>query len=169
MTNRVIEPQHRRKVLGALRTKVVAALLPGAMWICLAATPCLAGRYRFGVDLHPQQVGPNAWHFAIDLRVKPIGRPQFVGSQYDFASATQGIAIDYDFNSAQGGSGFSDARTFMAIAPTLFDPIDGFKNGWDATDLKDGIFSGVVYSTAPPTAVYFMIEARRFVRVRRPH
>ena len=166
--NRVVERQHRLKISGLLRTRVVAAMLPGAMWICLAATPCLAGRYRFGVDRHPQQVGPNAWHFTIDLRVRPIGKVQFVGSQYDFVSATQGLAIDYDFNSAQGGTGFSDSRRFMAIAPTLFNPIDGFMNGWDVADLKDGTFSGVIYATAPPTAVYFMIEARHFVRVRHP-
>jgi hypothetical protein len=97
--------------------------------------------------------------------VKPAGALRFVWSQYDFADPTEGVAVDYDFNGA--GTDFFDRRTFYAIAPTLFDQLDGFINGWDVADMNDGRFSGVVYATAPLTTVHFSIEADRLVPVLR--
>lgn len=142
-----------------------AAVLACAISMCLAATTCSATEVREAVDEQPQQIGPNLWHFAVRVGVRPLGAVQFACAEYDFAAPTEGIEVDYDFNGA--GLDFADDRMFYAIAPTLFDQIHGFINGWDAFDLRDGIFSGVVYATAPLTAVHLMIEADRLVRVRR--
>ena len=133
--------------------------------ICLAATTAGASEYRYAVDKHPRRIAANAWHFVIRTGVRPAGELHHVLSQYDFASPTQGIAVDYAFNGP--GMDYSDPRTFYAIAPTLFDPTDGPIDGWDVVDLQDGIFSGIVYSTARLTRVHLMIEADRLVRVRR--
>ncbi len=164
---RNISGQHSLlQLLRALGIKVLTAVMPVALWVCLASTACRATEWQSGVDAHPRRVGQNAWHFKIHLGVKPVGQLQFVGSQFDFAWQTRGIAVDYDFTFRRGG-GWSDSRSFQTIAPTLFDTVDGFINGWEATDLNDGTFSGVVYATAPPTAVYVLIAADSFVPVRR--
>ncbi len=140
-----------------------AAILLCALCIGLPAT-CLATEWLYAVDENPRQAGPNTWRFAIRTGVKPIGQLLFAWSQYDFASATQGIEVDYDFNGR--GIDFSDDRRFYAIAPTLFESIDGFLAGWDVADMNDGVFRGVVYSTAPLTRVHFIIEADSFIPVR---
>ena len=166
MKQDVLQHQQQLKTHLARGTKALTAPFFGVLWICLATTTCLATEWQFGIDQNPQPIGQGAWHFTIDLGVRPVGHLQFVGSQYDFDWFTEGITtIVYDFNVNQGGSGYSDSREFLAIAPTLYDPIDGFIHGWDVADLKDGTFSGVVYATAPLTAVYFLIEADRFVPV----
>ncbi len=136
---------------------VVGTMLSCVLWICVAPTACLATEWWIGVDQSPRQIAPNAWRFRIEVPVQPAGKLQFVGSEYDFASLTQGITVDYQFD--RPGISFSDPREFLAVAPTLFDPHDGFIHGWDLLDLKDGTFSGVVYATAPLTTVYFSIAA----------
>jgi hypothetical protein len=133
-----------------------------AFCICLATAPCLAESFS-AVDEQPQQIDANTWRFAVQVGVRPLGTLEFVGSQYDFASPTQGIEVAYGFR--RRGVDFSDSRTFYAISPTLFDQLDGFIDGWDLSDLRDGIFSGVVSATAPLTAVHFVIEADRLVPV----
>ena len=117
------------------------------------------------MEEHPQPIAANTWRFVIHLGVRPVGELQFVWSQYDFASATQGIDVDYAFNGT--GIDFSDPRTFSSIAPTLLDRLDGHTNGWDRADMADGTFSGVVYATAPLTTVSFGVEADRWVPVLR--
>jgi hypothetical protein len=142
---------------------VVGVILSSVLWIGVAPTTCLATEWWVGVDQNPRQIAPNAWRFRIKVPVTPAGQLQFVGSQYDFASLTQGITVHYQINGP--GSDFSDPGEFLAIAPTLFDLLDGFLNGWDLIDLKDGTFSGVVYATAPLTTVYFSIAAEGLVPV----
>ena len=144
---------------------VVVAMLPCALWTCLAATTCGATEFWYGVDESPRQVAPNTWRFSIKVPVKLAGQLEFVGSQYDFAGATEGIDVDYKFNGR--GIDFWDDRVFYAIAPTLFNLSDGFVNGWDLDDLANGTFSGVVTATAPLTTVHLSIVAESFVPVRR--
>lgn len=145
-----------------MKTLRRAAILLCALWIGLP-TICLATEWLYAVDENPRRAGPDMWRFSIKLGVKPIGQLLFAWSQYDFASATQGIEVDYDFNGR--GIDFSDDRRFYAIAPTLFESIDGFFAGWDVADMNDGVFRGVVYSTAPLTRVHFIIEAESFMPV----
>ena len=152
--------QRGRNFLASMRAFIILACSLGT---CFPTTTCLATEWCYGVDENPQQIGPNAWHFTIDLGLKPAGRLHFVSSQYDFAWPTEGIDVDYDFSKAH--IDFSDDRVFYAIAPTLFDDIDGYLGGWSAADMKDGIFSGVVYATAPLTTVYFGMEADHLVPV----
>lgn len=161
--NTVAQQQALRIILLALGRTVLVAILPAALCICLATTTCPAAEW-FGMDQSPRQIAANLWHFSINLGVRPVGHMQFVWSQYDFAWDTRGFAVVYDFN--PGRLSCADPRRFLSIAPTLFDPVDGYMHGWNATDLNDGTFSGVVYATAPLTTVYFLIEADRFVRVR---
>lgn len=78
--------------------RVVGTILSCALWICSGPATCLATEWWVGVDQNPQQIAPNAWRFRIKVPVKPAGQLQFVGSQYDFASFTQGITVDYQFN-----------------------------------------------------------------------
>ena len=142
------------------------AVLLCAAYLCLAATTCVASEFRYAVDEHPKQVRWNVWRFSVQVGAIPVGALDFACAQYDFATPTAGIAVDYDFDGA--GNDFSDDRLFYGIAPTLFDQYSGFINGWDISDLGDGIFSGLVYARAPLTAVHFMIEADQFAPVRQP-
>jgi len=145
--------------------KLVVLAAITAAWIGASATAGHALRWRYGVDARPQQIAPNAWHFSISLKATPRGQVYFASSQYDFAGATNGMVVTYDFT--QNTSGYTDSRSFLTVAPTLFEPADGYMNGWDAADLQDGTFSGVVYSTARLTAVHFYVEADSFARPRR--
>lgn len=144
--------------------RIVVGMVPSALAVCLATMPCLANEWREAVDQSPQQIGPGEWEFIVDLGAKPRG-PQFIGSQYDFDGATQGITVDYDYNGS--GIDFSDDREFLGIAPTLFNLVDGFIHGWELVDLKDGVFSGVVYSTVPLTEVRLLVLADSFVQIHR--
>jgi hypothetical protein len=147
-----------------LTTRALILAVPCGLWLCSATTACHA-EWRYGIDLHPRKVGRNAYRFKIKLGVVPQGDLQFVGSEYDFASMTRGVAVAYDFSHRR--SGCSDPRPFLAVAPTLFNEEEGFMNGWDVTDLQDGKFSGVVHATAPLTAVHFLVAADGFAPVRR--
>src|SRR5262245_41263414 len=135
-----------RKILRFTR-ELTVSMLAATFLTCVATPKCLATEWWVGVDDHPRQVAPNMWYFSIKLPVKPMGQLQFVGSQYDFAGATQGFAVDYKANG--GGTDFADPGTFYVIAPTLFDTIDGYINGWDAGCMDSKTFSGVVYANAP--------------------
>jgi len=148
------------RIVGALGTLPGMTALAVAM-ITVPATACHARAWRHWVDKHPVQIAPNAWQFAVDLRAVPYGRVFFVSSEYDFAAPTDGMVVAYDFS--EGTSGYSDPRRVLAVAPTLFDQTDGFLNGWDISDMRDGVFSGVVYASAPLTEVHFLIQADRFV------
>jgi hypothetical protein len=139
--------------------KIMGVLLLCALWVCLATTKCFAMEYWSGIDEHPRQISPGKWRFSITVPFMPVGL-QFVGAQYDFAGMTNGIDV------RGPGWYFADNRQFYAIAPTLFDPIDGFIAGWNITDLNNGTFSGVVYATAPLTTVHFTIVADGLVPVR---
>jgi murein DD-endopeptidase MepM/ murein hydrolase activator NlpD len=134
-----------------------AVALTCALYISLAATG-RASEFRYAVDEHPQLIAPNTWRFVIPVGVRPVGELQFAWSQYDFNNTGTELDTRTDF---------SDRRTFLAIAPTLFNQIDGLINGWDVADMDDGTFSGVVQSTAPLTMVHFGIEADRLVPVLR--
>ncbi len=143
--------------------RLMSAGLMWVLWLYLATT---AGAAMWvGSDDHPQQVAPNAWHFAIRVPVRAIGGLQFVGSQYDFLAPTQGIAVDY--RSDGMGVDFADRRNFLAIAPTLYNQVDGFINGWSADGLGSRTFSGIVYATAPLTNVSITIIADRLMPMRR--
>ena len=149
---------------GARKTSMASrVVLACAVAMCLAATPCRATDYLTVVDDQPRQIGPNMWRFVVQVGVRPAGTLQFANAQYDFAFPTEGIEVDYDFNGP--GVDFADGREFYAIAPTLFDQLDGFIHGWDLSDLGDGVFSGVVYATAPLTAVHFTIAADQLLPV----
>ena len=152
-------------VTGGRRSKPGRALLAGAAYICLAATTGLAIETRYAVDEHPQQVAADTWRFLVDVGVRPVGTLYFAWSQYDFASATAGVEVDYAFDGA--GIDFSDQRTFSVIAPALADQIHGDVNGWGVAGVSDGTFGGVVYATAPLTSVTFGIEADRLMPVLR--
>ncbi len=152
-------------VTGGKRSKSWAMLLAGGTYICLAATTGLAIQSRYAVDEHPQQIAADTWRFMVPVGVRPVGTLYSTWSQYDFASATQGIEVDYAFDGA--GIDFADHRTFSVIAPGLSDQIDGYVNGWGGGGMADGTFGGVVYATAPLTSVHFGIEADRLMPVLR--
>jgi len=84
---------------------------------------------------------------------------------YDFSTGigvpTNGISADYAYDGP--GIDWTDDRTFLAIAPTLFDSEDGFIQGWSAWDIVNGKFSGRVYATAPLVRVWFTVEADQIV------
>lgn len=123
-------------------------------------------------DTHPREIAPGTWYFSINVPVQPVGELQFVNAQYDFydfdrdvGTPTDGIAVDYAYDGAD--IDWTDGRTFLAIAPTLFDEEDGFIQGWSAWDLKNGKFEGTVYATAPLLRVSFTVAASEIVHGRR--
>src|SRR5437016_1794663 len=76
-------------------------------------------------DDHPRLIAPGVWYFSINVPVHPVGQLQFVNAQYDFydfstgvAASTNGISVDYAYDGP--GTDWTDGRTFLAIAPTLF-------------------------------------------------
>ena len=122
-------------------------------------------------DDHPREIAPGVWYFSVNVPVHPVGELQFVNAQYDFydvstgvGASTEGISVDYAYNGA--GMDWTDDRTFLAIAPTLFDPSDGFIQGWSAWDVVKGKFDGTVYATAPLVRVWFTVSADRLVHGR---
>ena len=151
---------------GSIPSHLCGAVAAGAVYVCLAVTTCLGTEFQYAVDNQPEQIAPNLWRFSVPIGVKPVGQLAAVWSQYDFASPTEGIEVDYDFNGS--GIDYSDGRAFWAIAPTLFDPLDGYINGWEPSALRDGTFTGLVYATAPLAVVHFMIAADQLVPVRHP-
>jgi hypothetical protein len=136
-----------------------------ALWVFLAAGPCLGAEILGGIDTHPHRVGSNAWSFSVKLPSRPIGTVLFVGAQFDLKDLTNGIAVDYAFNGP--GIDFVDGRAQYGFAPTLFDFYYGPLNGWNLVDAADGVFSGILYATAPPASVRFVIVADAFVSLRR--
>jgi hypothetical protein len=127
--------------------------------VVLAASAA-RGDWLYGIDTHPHQVAPNVWRFSVNLHARPVAPIGFVGSQFNFSRPEDGIRVDYGFDGA--GIDYADGRTFYAIAPTLFDTLDGYINGWNLVDLNDGSFEGLVYATAPLTSVEFRIDAAGF-------
>ena len=115
-------------------------------------------------DHHPHEIAPGAWYFSINVPVRPVGQLQFVNAQYDFydfdadeGEPADGISVDYTYNGP--GIDWTDGRTFLAIAPTLFDEDEGFIQGWSSWSLVKGKFEGIVYSTAPLLRVSFTVTA----------
>lgn len=119
-------------------------------------------------DDHPRQIAPGIWSFSVNVPVHPVGQLEFVNAQYDFydfstgvGASTDGISVDYAYDGP--GIDWTDHRTFLAIAPTLFDLVDGFIQGWSAWDIVNGKFNGTVYATAPLVRVWFTVEADQIV------
>jgi len=117
-------------------------------------------------DEHPRLIAPGTWYFSINVPVQPVGQLQFVNAQYDFydfstgvGTSTNGISVDYAYDGP--GIDWTDGRTFLAIAPTLFNLRDGFIQGWSAWDIVNGKFQGTVYATAPLVRVWFTVAADR--------
>ena len=140
---------------------VVAAF---GLWL---ATPASA-EWWTNTDDQPRQIAPGAWYFSVNVPVRPVGRLELVVAQYDFydfntgiGTTTDGISVDYAYDGV--GVDWSDDRTFLAIAPTLFDQSDGFIEGWSAWDVVKGKFAGTVYATAPLVRVWFSVEADQLV------
>jgi hypothetical protein len=119
-------------------------------------------------DDRPRQVAPGVWSFSIKVPVQPVGRLQFVNAQYDFydfasnlGTATNGMSVDYAHNGK--GIDFTQDGTLFAVAPTLFEPVDGFIQGWSRWGIVNGRFKGTVYATARPLRVSITIVADGFV------
>lgn len=136
-----------------------AAAAVAVLGLFLAPAPAGAESWT-SVDDRPRQIAPGAWHFSINVPVRPVGQLQFVNAEYDFydfatgvGAPTEGIAVDYAANGP--GVDWTDDRTCLGIAPTLFDEEDGFIHGWSAWDLPQGKFEGTVYATAPLLRVSF--------------
>jgi hypothetical protein len=115
-----------------------------------------------------RQIAPGAWSFSIKVPVQPVGQLQFVNAQYDFydfpsnlGTATDGMSVDYAYNGA--GIDFTEDGALFAVAPTLFEPVDGFIQGWSGWGIVNGRFQGTVYATAPPLRVSITIVADGFV------
>jgi hypothetical protein len=141
-----------------LRTAVLIAAL---LLCCATAAP--AQQWYYGTDAHPQRIAAGAWRFRIPVPV-PVGNLYFANSQYDFARPTQHIAVDYAYNGS--GDDFVAATQCLAIAPTLYDALDGYLYGWDVSDLRDGWFAGTVQATTTLTAVHFSIMADGLIQTK---
>jgi hypothetical protein len=137
----------------------------------LLATATARAEWWTNTDDHPRQIAPGVWYFSIHVPVYPVAQLQFVAAQYDFydfrngsGTSTNGISVDYAYDGR--GIDWTDGRTFLAIAPTLFDLHDGFIQGWSAWDVVNGKFEGTVYATAPLVRVWFTVSADVLVRGR---
>jgi hypothetical protein len=124
-------------------------------------------------DDRPRQVAPGVWSFSIKVPVQPVGHLQFVNAQYDFydfprhlGAATDGMSVDYAYNGA--GIDFTQDGTLFAVAPTLFEPVDGFIQGWSGWGIVNGRLEGTVYATARLLRVSITIVADRLVYGNRP-
>ena len=121
--------------------------------LCLSVfvtAPCL-GEWIFAADTHPRRIARHMWAFSIQTGVRPEGL-RFAASQYNFAAATHGIKVDY--GRYPDGFDFIDTRVFYAIAPTLYDQIDGFINCGKSVDMNSGVLEGVVHSTSSLVGVH---------------
>ena len=134
----------------------------------LSSTTAALADWWINTDDHPRLIAPGVWHFSINVPVQPVGQLQFVNAQYDFYDvssgvgvSTNGISVDYAYDGP--GVDWTDGRTFLAIAPTLFDVRDGFIQGWSAWDVVNGKVNGTVYATAPLVRVWFAVEADHLV------
>jgi hypothetical protein len=156
-TSRVGDSRRRG---GEMKRAVV--MLFWVFWLFCAA-PASAD-WCAGIDRHPLQVKPHVWHFTVRMPCAPLGEVYFVNSQYNFLRYTRGIKVDYAFDGP--GIDFRDGRGFYAIAPTLFNTLDGYLNGWAIVDLNDVTFEGLVHATTALDSVEFQIEADGFVGIR---
>ncbi len=150
-----------------MRCASVAVALLGLLLVPVAAR----ADWWTSVDDHPREIAPGAWYFSINVPVRPVGELEFVDAEFDFydfaadvGAPTDGISVDYAANGP--GIDWTDERTFLGIAPTLFDEEDGFINGWSAWELPRGKLEGIVYATAPLLRVSFTVVADRLARGR---
>jgi len=151
--------------MNTTRMRHLARLLLGCL---LSLTTTVHAGSWTNTDDHPRQIAPGVWSFSVNVPVHPVGQLHFVNAQYDFYDSstgigvpTNGISADYAYDGP--GIDWTDDRTFLAIAPTLFDSEDGFIQGWSAWDIVNGKFSGRVYATAPLVRVWFTVEADQIV------
>jgi hypothetical protein len=87
---------------------------------CLLLATAARADWWTAIDTHPRNLGDGAWSFFIPITVCPVGL-QFVSSQYDFPTPTNGIAVDYTFNGT--GIDFEDGRTFYASSAASCTPV----------------------------------------------
>jgi hypothetical protein len=118
------------------------------------------------VDRRPTKVAEGIWRFSVKVD-QPVNLVSASGGFY-FDQRTQlPVTIDYDYN----GQGIDyttvlvpDGITTDYFGTNLYTQLHGYLDGWDGSDLSDGVYSGIVYSSGPLTQVIVNMYAESYVR-----